>query len=105
MQTWLAKHGYYGEPIQILFDAMNWIENMVGTAAFPWVAGGLFGAAIGAWALNLAIIFDRQKLSKSERFSNLSSQIDMTQKIFWDGQRNADGHAEFDKTNFKAKLT
>ena len=75
VQSWLSSHGYYDGAWPWVSIAMNWVVALVGESAFPWVAGGMIGSAVGAWAVTLAGRVDQSKPSKAEIFRNQRLQI------------------------------
>jgi hypothetical protein len=67
----LKSTGYYESPLKWTGYILNWIQNIVGEAAFPWVSAGFVGLAAGAWLDWIARKFDNKPPSKAERFGLL----------------------------------
>lgn len=84
--------------------ALNWLVTLVGDAAFPWVAGGLFGAAFGAWSIALATRTDRTRPSRTSRFLDLADFIQNVKTEWMEGLREEDGSINFQKKNYQTSL-
>jgi len=64
IERWLSDVGFVNAPAEI----MNWLEYIVGEAAFPWVASGILGLALGVWIDPLLSRLDgRYPLTKKDR--------------------------------------
>ena len=98
--NWFDSIGWYsaGGPI------VNWIERLIGEAAFPWVAGFAFGLAAGAWSHFAATKFDMSKPSKEDRFYGLRAQIKYLNNEMHDVMRDTRGNYDFDKRSYKVDL-
>lgn len=71
----LQELGWYDNPKGALGPIVNWLERLIGDAAFPWVAAGIIGFAIGVFIDWFARKVDRSKPTKQERFAELSTQL------------------------------
>jgi hypothetical protein len=48
-----ARAGWYDAPSHAVGLAVNWLEQIIGVAPFPWIAAGTIGLAVGTWADNV----------------------------------------------------
>jgi hypothetical protein len=68
----LAGFDIYTAPVQI----MNWLEQIVGQVAFPWIAAGSIGLAAGVWLDPLLRRLDgRHPIGKVARARALSWKV------------------------------
>lgn len=73
----LERTGWYDTPTSALTIAMNWIENIVGVTAFPWVAASILGLAAGVWADTMLRRFDgRHPIGKVAQAKALAGSLE-----------------------------
>lgn len=68
----LDRAGWYESPGGM---AMNWLESIVGSGAFPWVAGGALGVAVGVWVDYLARRFDRNRQIERDEIAAIAEDM------------------------------
>lgn len=49
LERMLENAGWYESPYHAAGKIVNWIEQIVGVQAFPWMAGVALGLAAGVW--------------------------------------------------------
>lgn len=70
--------GWFKAPGTAVTTALNWLEKLVGVTAFPWVAGGIFGLAAGAWLDTILRRLDgRHPIGKKARARALAPDLQM----------------------------
>ena len=71
-----AELGWHEEPSDIAGDLVNWLAEIVGDGAFPWVASGILGLAVGSWSHHFLTLTDRSTPTKSESLSETADRIE-----------------------------
>lgn len=71
IERWLSDVGFVNAPAEI----MSWLEYIVGEAAFPWVASGILGLALGVWLDPLLSRLDgRYPMTKKDRAKAIGNE-------------------------------
>lgn len=74
--AWLTSVRWYEEPAESVGLAVNWLASIVGEGAFPWIAAGVLGLALGSWLDATLRRFDRSRLRRrQEVVTKLGAQL------------------------------
>jgi hypothetical protein len=78
LDKFLERIGWFSAPGDAVDMAMNWLEQLVGVSAFPWLAGITFGLAAGSWIDSVLRRLDgRHPLGKVARGRAVASEASL----------------------------